>query len=66
MRRDGRQPSGERALKPSTVCRCFVRREHDLDRQREQRPQSFDDLLAGHAPLARPRFTSPVYPGGSD
>jgi len=23
-----------------------VRREHDLDRQREQQPQSFDDLLA--------------------
>jgi hypothetical protein len=29
-RRDGRRPSGERALERSTVCRCSVRREHDL------------------------------------
>ena len=35
-------------LESSAVCRCSVRREHDLDRQREQRPQSFDDLLARH------------------
>jgi hypothetical protein len=48
-RRDARQPSGERALERSTVCRCSVRREHDLDRQREQRPQSLDDLLARNA-----------------
>jgi hypothetical protein len=40
----------KRALERSTVCRCSVRREHDLDRQREQRPQSLDDLLAGDAP----------------
>jgi len=53
----------KRALEPSTVCRCSVRQEHDLDRQREQPPQSFDDLLAGHTPLARPRSTPPVYPG---
>jgi hypothetical protein len=33
--------SGQRALEGSTVCRCSVRREHDLDRQREQRPQPF-------------------------
>jgi hypothetical protein len=53
----------ESALEPSTVCRCSVRREYDLDRQREQRPQSFDDLLAGHAPLAKPRFTPPSIRG---
>jgi len=47
--RDRRQPSGEHALERSTVCRCSVRRKHDLDRQREQRPQSCDDLLARNA-----------------
>jgi hypothetical protein len=44
-----RQPSGERALERSTVCRCSVSREHDLDWQREQRAQPLDDLLARHA-----------------
>jgi hypothetical protein len=43
----------KRALEPSTVCRCSVRRKHDLDRQREQRPQSLDDLLAGDQPLVQ-------------
>jgi hypothetical protein len=41
-------PSGECALERRTVCRCSVRREHDLDRQREQRPQSLDNLVARH------------------
>ena len=58
--------SGERALERSTVCRCSVRREHDLDRRHEQRPQSFDDLLARNALVSdscrisrpRPKSTS--------
>lgn len=33
-------------LERSTVCRCAVRGEHDLDRQLQQRPQVFDHLLA--------------------
>src|SRR5215211_1878064 len=36
---------GQRALERSTVCRCSVRREHDLDRQLEQRTQAFDGVL---------------------
>jgi hypothetical protein len=40
------------ALERSTVGRRPVRREHGRDRQCEQRPQSFDGLLAGHAVLA--------------
>src|SRR5919204_1673822 len=43
--------SGERALERRPVRRCSVRREHELDRQRKQRPQSFGDLLAGYAVL---------------
>ena len=33
-----------------TNLACSVRREHDVDRQREQRPESFDDLVAGDGP----------------
>src|SRR5438094_7463369 len=38
--------SGKRALERSTVCRCSMRGQDDLDRQPEQRPQVFDQLLA--------------------
>jgi hypothetical protein len=41
--------SRARALERSTVRRLSMRREDDLDRQREEGQQSFDDLLAGHA-----------------
>ena len=54
----------KRALEPSTVCRRSVRRKHDLDRQREQRPQSLDDLLAGDQPLVQ-REPAPKPPGES-
>ena len=40
---------GERTLERGAVGRRSMSREHDLDRHVEQRPQSFDDLLAGHA-----------------
>src|SRR4029077_20940387 len=44
----GRQPSGERVLERSPVCRCSMRGQHDFDRQPEQRPQLFGHLLAGN------------------
>jgi hypothetical protein len=43
------EPSGERALERSTVCRRSVRREHDLDRPFEEWPQPLRDLFARHA-----------------
>ena len=51
----------ESALERGTVCRCSVRREHEPDRQLEQRPESVDDLLAGNAP-AQPLIQRDVYP----
>jgi hypothetical protein len=48
--------SGERVLEGGSVRRCSVRREHELDRQREQRPQIFGDLLAGSAVLQHLRW----------
>src|SRR5215216_6745570 len=45
--------SGERALDGGPVGGPAVRREHMLDRQREQWAQAHSDLLAGHA-LAEP------------
>jgi hypothetical protein len=41
--------SGQRALERCSVCRRAVGREHHFDRQREQGPQSLEDLLASDA-----------------
>jgi len=38
---------GESAREPSTVCRRSVRREHELDRQPEERTQAGGDRLVG-------------------
>ncbi len=58
--------SGERALEGGSVGARTVRREHELDRQLEQRAQRLEDLLGRHAfvrPIgreleARPRSMS--------
>jgi len=42
-------PSGKSALEGRPVGRRSVRREHELNRQREQRAQSLDNLLPRHA-----------------
>jgi hypothetical protein len=44
----------------SPIRRCSVCREHELDRQFEQRPESVDDLLAGDAPRSHSFRARPV------
>ena len=51
--------SGERALEGGSVGGRTVRREHELDRQLEQRTQRHKDLLGRHA------LCSPSRPGSS-
>src|SRR4030095_3925300 len=48
-----RSSRGERAFESGPIGRPAVRREHVLDRQREQRAQSLDHLFPRHA-LAQP------------